>query len=385
MGVSSLLGAGSAATRTGNVLTSASGTSVTIDSSASVLEAMRAAGVFSRLLALAIPVASTAVVNVPGIGDASANWVAIAGRLDGGVKTPMSDVFSKVRESWIADDSVAFTQAATVFQGDTEATRTFLSQIEKCLDDFGDSVRDYWIEIGAIVAMILVALLAWAALLVSPIAPWAKGIMEAIGGAAAAAIVTMTSVLGAFMAVAAGTLALGGKGMLQMYNLKPSGDATIDFSQAKIDWKPPTQWLEPTVQTPKPYGAGQGAPPATTPPPKTSTPPPATTTVPPKTTAPPRTSAPPTTAPPTTAPPTTAPPTSAPPTSAPPTSAPPTSAPPTTAPPTTAPPTSAPPTSAPPTSAPPTTAPPTTAPSTGAPTTAPPSPSPSVPVASVSA
>lgn len=320
---------------------------------------MRAAGVWSKLFELAIPVATTAVVNVPGIGSASANWTALSARLDGGVKTPLSDIISQVRSFWIADDSQAFDDAAAVFQGDTEATRKFFEQIEKCLDDFGDSVRDYWFELGGIAVLLLSALTAWAALLVlGPLAAYAKGMMEWIGGIAAATIMVLTKALGAFMALAAGTIALGAKGMLQMYNLKPTGDATIDFTQAAIKWKPPTQWVEPTQQQAHSASATSTAPP--TKPPTKPSPPPS------KPTSPPTTALPTSTAPATKAP--TTPPTSIP--TTPPTSRP--TTPPTTTPPTTTPPTSTPTSS--PTTTP--TTPPTTTPTPT--TTAPSTPTPSL-------
>jgi hypothetical protein len=240
-GYSGLAGGAAAAT----VAALANGTMTTLKTSASM----------SRMLAVGVAIAATAIANVPGMGDASANWTAIAARLDAGVKLPLNDAIAQARTEWIAEDRQAFDSAVTAFQGDTEATRKFFEQIEKCLDDIGDAYRDYWFELALLSGALLTALLAAFAMLFTPLAPYGKALLEMLGALASTIIAFMTNKLGTFLALIAGTLITGAKGMVQLFNIKPSGSAAIDFTKAEVHWTAPTTWLEPKKAAPAPYGS----------------------------------------------------------------------------------------------------------------------------------
>jgi hypothetical protein len=220
---------------------------------AGAMTTLRTGATISKMLAFGVAIASTAIANVPGMGNASANWTAIAARLDAGVKLPLNDAIAQARSEWIAEDRQAFDSAVTAFQGDTEATRKFFEQIEKCLDDIGDAYRDYWFELGVLAAALITALLAAFAMLFTPLAPYGKAMLEFLGSLASAIIAFITKKLGTFLALIAGTLITGAKGMVQLFNIKPSGDAAIDFTKANINYRPPSQWREPKKTQPAPY------------------------------------------------------------------------------------------------------------------------------------
>ena len=218
-----------------------------------VLSTLRTGASISKLLLFGVAIASTAVADVPGMGDASANWTAIAARLDAGVKLPLNDAITVARGDWIAEDRQAFDTAVAIFQGDTEATRKFFEQIEKCLDDIGDAYRDYWFELGLLASALLTALLAALAMCFTPLAPYGQAMLQWLGAAATAVIGFLTKRLGTFLALIGGTLITGAKGMVQLYNIKPSGDAKIDFTKANINYHAPGTWLEPHRNQPAPY------------------------------------------------------------------------------------------------------------------------------------
>lgn len=219
-----------------------------------VLKELRAAATLSRLLIGGVLLATTAFVNVFGMGDASANWVAIAARLDAGVKLPLTDALTQARSEWIAEDRQAFDTAVAKFQGDTEATRKFFEQIEKCLDDIGDAYRDYWFELAIIAGAVITAILSAFLMLFTPLAPSGKALLEWLGALATGIISTITSKLGAFLALVGGTMLTGAKGMVQLFNIKPTGSAAINFKQNTINWTAPGTWIEPKKATPAPYG-----------------------------------------------------------------------------------------------------------------------------------
>jgi hypothetical protein len=221
----------------------------------STMASLKTAATMSRMLGFGVAIAATAVANVPAMGNASANWTSIAARLDAGVKLPLNDAIAQARSEWIAEDRQAFDSAVTAFQGDTEATRKFFEQIEKCLDDIGDAYRDYWFELGLLAAALITVLLAAFAMLFTPLAPYGKAMLEVLGSIASTIIAVMTKRLGTFLALIAGTLITGAKGMLQLFNIKPSGSAAIDFTKAEVHWTPPITWLEPKKAAPAPYGA----------------------------------------------------------------------------------------------------------------------------------
>jgi hypothetical protein len=218
-----------------------------------VLTTLRTGASMSQMLLFGVAIATTAFANVPGMGDASANWTAIAARLDAGVKLPLNDALTQARSEWIAEDRQAFDTAVATFQGDTEATRKFFDQIEKSLDDIGDAYRDYWFELALLAAVLLTLLLMAFAMLFTPLAPYGKAMLEWLGTAATAIIAFFTKRLGTFLALIGGTLATGAKGMVQLFNIKPTGSAAIQFSKSEITYKSPSVWLEPKKTQPAPY------------------------------------------------------------------------------------------------------------------------------------
>jgi hypothetical protein len=77
--------------------------------------------------------------------------------------------------------------------------------------------------------------------------------LEWLGTAATTIIAFFTKRLGTFLALIGGTLATGAKGMVQLFNIKPTGSAAIKFSKSEITYKSPSVWLEPKKTQPAPY------------------------------------------------------------------------------------------------------------------------------------
>src|SRR5262249_51551875 len=76
-----------------------------------ILASLKKAAGVAKPLALGALVFSTAIANVPGMGDAAANWNSITFNLDGGVKYPLRDSMTRWTNDWIADDKGAYDHA----------------------------------------------------------------------------------------------------------------------------------------------------------------------------------------------------------------------------------------------------------------------------------
>ncbi|SEG79447.1 hypothetical protein SAMN04489712_112217 [Thermomonospora echinospora] len=196
---------------------------------------LRTSATMSQLINVGVAIAATAVANVPAMGDAAANWTAIAARMDGGVKGTESDIIRQVRQDWIADDGRAFIEVVNRFTAETEATRKFFDQVEKSLDDIGDAYRTYWYSILVMAGTALSVCLVAFAMLFTPLFPQGMAILQWMGALACKIIALLTTMLKGFLAIAATTLATGAKGMMQLFNIKPTGGAAIDFTQTRVD------------------------------------------------------------------------------------------------------------------------------------------------------
>jgi uncharacterized protein YukE len=221
----------------------------------SALQLLKQGGVISRSLEFAIMVALTVAADVPGMGDIQAAWNTISASLDGEVKKALGDATRYASSVWVAEDRKYFDDAVDQFQQDTEKTRKYFDQIEKSVDDVADAFRGCWFEIGVLAALVITALIAtFLASILSPVGwAWVQFIRERIGLLATAAISIIVKRFGAFLAFVAGTLLTSGKGIVQLFNVKPKGGGAIDFTQARISWTAPSQYLEPKKMAPAPY------------------------------------------------------------------------------------------------------------------------------------
>jgi phage-related protein len=221
----------------------------------SALAMLQRGGVLSKSLEFAIMIAVTVAADVPGMGDVQAAWNTISAGLDGEVKKALGDATRYASSVWIAEDRQYFDDAVDQFQQDTEKTRKYFDQIEKSVDDTADAFRGCWFEIGVLAVLVFAALIATLfASILSPIGwAWVQFIRERIGMLATIAISLIVKRFGAFLAFVAGTLMTSGKGVIQLFNVKPTGGGAINFTQARISWTAPSQYLEPKKMTPTPY------------------------------------------------------------------------------------------------------------------------------------
>ncbi|MCG5220535.1 hypothetical protein [Streptosporangium sp. KLBMP 9127] len=231
----------------------------------------RVAGVSHPLLA-GVAVASTAVANVPGMSDIYNNWEGIHSRLDNTVKALLNNLATKNKEGWIADDRDAFSDAVERFQQAVESLRGYVKTIASIVDDIGSAFRTYWVTVGEILTVLLSGVAIALGMLATPFAPKGYLLLQMLGQWGATLIAVTTGMLAkAVTGIVAGTsLLLGGKAMIQLYHLAPTGDAAVDFTKARIDTKdlptyqepsrpntlPPHtgfEWVAPKQEKPEPY------------------------------------------------------------------------------------------------------------------------------------
>ncbi|NJP95966.1 hypothetical protein HCN51_42140 [Nonomuraea sp. FMUSA5-5] len=195
---------------------------------------------------------STAVANVPGMGDAKANWNALAKALEVEYPGLLGNAVFLSRADWIADDRQAFLNAAAVFGGDLQKLSGLCYTMEGQVDQIRDAYARYWYEIGALASIVLSYL---AATLLMRATPY----LRAQGEIALARLVAFTNfvlanqtkILATFLAAVAVTMADTGTALPKIFNLTPTGGARIDFQRAVISMDPPSQWVAPKREKPE--------------------------------------------------------------------------------------------------------------------------------------
>ncbi|GAA5062470.1 hypothetical protein HNP84_007942 [Thermocatellispora tengchongensis] len=216
--------------------------------------------------------AATAFANVPGMSDIYNNWESIHSRLDNTIKALLNNLATKNADGWIAADRDAFVDAVERFQQAVESLRGYIKTIAGLVDDLGSAYRSYWTALAEVLAVLVAMVTLALAMLATPFAPKGYLLLQTLGAWGASMIAGLTGMLAkGIVGVTAGmSVMLGGKAMIQLYHLAPTGEARVDFTKAEIDARnvpsfqdPPTpgqlpqygnfEWLAPRRDQPAPY------------------------------------------------------------------------------------------------------------------------------------
>ncbi|MEV4250979.1 hypothetical protein AB0J63_47285 [Streptosporangium canum] len=198
-------------------------------------------------LLTAVAIVTTAVANVDGMGDAKANWQALAKELE--VKYPgvIGNAVFLCRGDWQADDREAFLDSATTFGSELQKLSGICYTMEGKIDAVREAYYDYWKNIAALSGLVLIYIMAVVRMsTVSPATSVAAQMqLRRLGAITNGLVGKITAALGAYLALAGHALAaLGGK-FNSMSSIKPTGGMKIDFKKAEISTKPPSNWIAP--------------------------------------------------------------------------------------------------------------------------------------------
>ncbi|MDP4502826.1 hypothetical protein [Nonomuraea turcica] len=200
-----------------------------------------------------VTIATTALANVPGMGDAKANWNSLAKALEVEYPNLIGNAVFLSRAGWIADDREAFLNATSLFSGDMQKLSGLCYTMEGQVDQVRDAYALYWMEIGVLAAAVLGYILACQAMRLTPHLRIAGDIMLArLTMLTNAMIAQKTKVLYGFLAVAGGTLATSSQSLGQLFNIKPTEGAAVNFERAVIATDPPSVYLAPKRELPAP-------------------------------------------------------------------------------------------------------------------------------------
>ncbi|WP_031172677.1 hypothetical protein [Streptosporangium roseum] len=198
-------------------------------------------------LMTAVAIVTTAVANVDGMGDARANWQALAKELE--VKYPgvIGNAVFLCRGDWQADDREAFLASATTFGSELQKLSGICYSMEGKIDAVREAYYDYWKQIAALSGIVLIYILAVVRMsTASPATVLAAQVqLKRLSAITNGLVGKVTAALGAYLALAGHALAaLGGK-FNSMSSIKPTGGLKIDFQKAEISTKPPSTWIAP--------------------------------------------------------------------------------------------------------------------------------------------
>ncbi|MEU7895536.1 hypothetical protein AB0B45_22100 [Nonomuraea sp. NPDC049152] len=196
----------------------------------------------------------TAVANVPGMGNAKANWGALAKALEVEFPSIVGNAVFLSRADWIADDREAFLHATALFGGDLQKLSGLCYNLEGQVDEVRDAYTRYWQEIAALVVVVLGYLGACRLMMLTPYTRvqaeiWLNRLVTFTNWI----ITQQTKILAGFVAVAGTTLATSSQSMAQLFNIKPTGKVEINFTRAKIVTLPPPQYVAPKRELPEHY------------------------------------------------------------------------------------------------------------------------------------
>ncbi|WP_116022193.1 hypothetical protein [Thermomonospora umbrina] len=224
-----------------------------------MLNKLKKVGRLEYLIIAGVAIAATAVANVPGMYSAASNWRSrISSELDKPGNQQMQALKTASAKDWIADDQKAFASAVDAFISDLETCRKYAEAVGGAVDSVAGSYTKYWTSLGNLVgsAFALLIPLTIYKLLPTPAGVIARIISATIGIMVVACIINMTAALQSFISAASNVfsqLTVGGR-VIQLENLKPTGGAAIKFNDAKINWSPPSTYVEPKRNQPAPYG-----------------------------------------------------------------------------------------------------------------------------------
>jgi hypothetical protein len=193
-----------------------------LHSKRALLQLKRAAQFDGRLL-VSVAIVTTALANVPGIGDAKANWNSLAKALE----------------------------VEYQFSGDLQKLSGLCYNLEGQVDQIRDAYNFYWIEIGALVSTVIIYVAAAYAMRLTPhLRPVGEIMLARLTTLTNLIIAQKTKVLGTFLTVVTGTLGAIMGSMGQMFNMQPTGGASINFERAVISTAPPSVYLAPKREEP---------------------------------------------------------------------------------------------------------------------------------------
>lgn len=237
-----------------------------------VLEALKKVGKWSLYLAPAIVIASTAIVNEPGMAQAASNWkYGIAGRLDDGIKQLLPQIVAASRTNWIAMDQQEFERVIWLFHREIGVLRGIFGDIGGMLDEVAAGYRSYWLRLAELgVTTVTLLVFAKRMQLMPQTTFWGMLLEKFVATAANGAVAVLTLTLGSALKAAGDVMSTMLKKDHQFGYIMPSGDAKVDFEQATIDsgeypsyQQPPApgrlpedyqdfDWIAPKVDEPKP-------------------------------------------------------------------------------------------------------------------------------------
>ncbi|MFI7445832.1 hypothetical protein [Nonomuraea indica] len=220
------------------------------------MDALKLAATSAPGLTTGILVASTAIANVPAMGDARANWLAIAKDLEAGYPRILDNATFLSRAEWIGDDREAYLHATAIFSRDVQKLSGLCFDIEGEIRKVRDAYVTYWWEIGGLAAMVVGYVLAARLMRLTPhTGAYAELLLNRLVAITNFIIAKQTKLLGAFLLLSGTTLSTISKSMMGMFNVKPTGAAKIDFKQAVISTRPPTVYVAVKREKPEPHKA----------------------------------------------------------------------------------------------------------------------------------
>ncbi|WP_188191765.1 hypothetical protein [Nonomuraea sp. SYSU D8015] len=215
------------------------------------LDDLKLAARSAPAIMVGVTIATTALANLPAMGDAKANWNSLAKALEVEYPGLIGNAVFLSRAGWIADDREAFLDAASVFGGDLQKLSGLCYNMESQVDQVRDAYALYWMQIGILAATVLGYLVACQAMKLTPhLRAVGEILLNRLSLLTNSMIAQNTKVLYGFLAVAGGTLATSSQSLGQLFNIQPTEGAAINFERAVISTTPPSVYLAPKRELP---------------------------------------------------------------------------------------------------------------------------------------
>lgn len=217
------------------------------------LNSLKMAARSAPAIMVGVTIATTALANVPGMGQAKSNWGALAKALEVEYPGMVGNAVFMSRAGWIADDREAFLHAASVFGGDLQKLSGLCYAMEGQVDQVRDAYYVYWVQIGVLAGSVITYILACQAMKLTPhLRAMGEVLLQRLSQLTVGMIAHHTKVLYGFLGVAAGVLGTSVQSLGQLFTLQPSGATAIDFQRAVIKTDPPREWIAPKKDAPAP-------------------------------------------------------------------------------------------------------------------------------------
>ncbi|MGP3960171.1 hypothetical protein ACTWPT_29605 [Nonomuraea sp. 3N208] len=200
-----------------------------------------------------VAIATTALANWPGMGEAKSNWNSLAKALEVEYPSLIGNAVFLSRAGWVADDREAFLNAAALFTGDLQKLSGLCYNMEGQVDQVRDAYAIYWLEIGALAVVVIGYVVACMAMMMTPHLRASGTVMlNRLTAATNYMIAKKTGFLFSFLGVAAATLGTSSQSLGQLFTVQPTQSAAIDFERAVISTDPPSNYIAPMRELPAP-------------------------------------------------------------------------------------------------------------------------------------